>query len=119
MAGWNVAQAQATSATSPTAGTWAVAGTGVTITFTNPQNAPVRFQVQGPAPASASTRWCATVTSGVPLTWASLTTNCWTGGSPQTPLAVGTPIQQAMIEVYGSNTKATPYDICIQDVTLQ
>jgi hypothetical protein len=44
-------------------------------------------------------------------------TNCYTGGTPQTPLTPGTPIQQAAILVPGLQT-ALPFDVCLVDVQI-
>ena len=44
-----------------------------------------------------------------------LVTNCYTGGTPQTPLTAGTPIQQASILVPGLQTDL-PFSLCLVDV---
>jgi hypothetical protein len=114
LAAWNVNQAKG----STTAGTWTVPATGgVTVTFTNPDAAPVRFQVQDP---NGTTQWCATLQSGVQIPWGALLTNCYPGGTPQNPLTAGQLIGQAGVIVPQSTLSGgTPYNICIQNITIQ
>ena len=64
--------------------------------------------ITGTDPHSGSDRWCAALVSGQMTPWTSLVTNCWTGGTPQTPLTAGTPIQQAAILVPGLTTVGRP-----------
>lgn len=119
MFGWNLNQPMATSGAAPPGAAWPVPATGgVTITFSNtdPSNT-VRLQVQDNS-GTAAGRWCTTLTSGVEVPWTSLVTNCWTGGTPQTPLAAGTGIYQAAVEVVGTNSATTPYNICVSNITL-
>jgi hypothetical protein len=115
LASWSVNQARG----STTVGTWAVPATGgVTVTFTNPDAAPiVRFQLQDPA---GTTQWCAPLQSGVEIPWGSFLTNCYTGGTPQNPLPTGQLIGQAAVAVVQPTLSGgTPYNICIQNVTIQ
>ena len=44
-------------------------------------------------------------------------TNCYTGGTPQTPLTAGTPIEQASILVPGLQTDL-PFDLCLVDIEI-
>lgn len=113
MLGWNVAQADGGAA-----GTWAVpASGGITVTVSNPGKTELRLQLQGTDPHSGSDRWCAPLVSGQMTPWTSLVTNCWTGGTPQTPLGAGTPIEQAAILVPGLTTDL-PFDLCLVDVQI-
>ena len=113
MLGWNVNQADG-----GTAGTWQIpAAGGITVTVSNPSNTPLRLQLQGTDPHSGSDRWCVPLTSGQLTPWTSFVTNCYTGGTPQTALAAGTPIQQAAILVPGLQTDL-PFDLCLVDVAI-
>jgi hypothetical protein len=115
MLGWNVNQDLAGDAQL----TWAVPETGgITVTVDNPSGVPLRVQLQGTNPHIGSDRWCAPLVSGRFIPWGSLLTNCWTGGSPQSPLTPGTPIQQAAIIVPGLQTDL-PFDFCLVDVQVQ
>jgi hypothetical protein len=115
MLGWNVSQAMAGGA----AMTWPVpASGGVTVTVDNIDNTPLRVQLQGTDPHSAADRWCAPLVSGQEIPWTSFVTNCWTGGTPQTPLAAGTPIQQAAILVPGG-LQDLPFDLCLLNIQIQ
>jgi hypothetical protein len=112
MLGWNVNQ---DAANGPQL-TWAVPDTGgLIITVDNPSQTPLRVQLQGTNPHSSADRWCAPLVSGQLIPWASLRTNCWTGGNPQNPLTPGTPIQQAAIIVPGLQVDL-PFDFCLVDV---
>jgi len=113
MLGWNVAQADGGAA-----GTWPVpASGGITVTVSNPGMTDLRLQLQGTDPHSGSDRWCVDLTSGQNVPWQSFVTNCWTGGTPQTPLTAGTPIQQAAILVPGLQTDL-PFDLCLVDIQI-
>jgi hypothetical protein len=113
MLGWNVAQADGGAA-----GTWPVpASGGITVTVSNPGMTDLRLQLQGTDPHSGSDRWCVDLTSGQMVPWTSFVTNCWTGGTPQTPLTAGTPIQQAAILVPGLQTDL-PFDLCLVDIQI-
>jgi hypothetical protein len=113
MLGWNVAQADGGAA-----GTWPVpASGGITVTVSNPGMTDLRLQLQGTDPHSGSDRWCVDLTSGQNVPWTSFVTNCWTGGTPQTPLTAGTPIQQAAILVPGLQTDL-PFDVCLVDIQI-
>ncbi|HVV52038.1 MAG TPA: hypothetical protein VHO06_20385 [Polyangia bacterium] len=113
MLGWNVAQADGGAA-----GTWAVpASGGITVTVDNPGATDLRLQLQGTDPHSGSDRWCVPLVSGQLVPWTSFLTNCWTGGTPQTPLAAGTPIEQASILVPGLQTDL-PFDVCLVDIQI-
>jgi hypothetical protein len=116
MLGWNVNQA---TGTGTTANTWAVPATGgVTVTVSNiPPSTALRVQLQGTDPHSGADRWCAALTSGVLMPWSSFTTNCYAGGTPQTPLTAGTPIQQGSILVPGLLTDL-PFDVCLIDIQI-
>jgi hypothetical protein len=113
-ASWYVNQPRA----GTTAGTWTVPATGgVTVTFTNPDASATRFQLQDP---DGTTQWCAVLQSGVEIPWGAFLTNCWTGGTPQNALLAGQAIGQAAVEVVQTSlTGGTPYDICIQNITIQ
>lgn len=113
MLGWNVAQADGGAA-----GTWPVpASGGITVTVSNPGMTDLRLQLQGTDPHSGTDRWCVDLTSGQNVPWTSFVTNCWTGGTPQTPLTAGTPIQQASILVPGLQTDL-PFDLCLVDIQI-
>ncbi len=113
MLGWNVAQADG-----GVAGTWAVpASGGITVTMSNPGKSDVRLQLQGTDPHSGTDRWCVDLVSGQMIPWTSFVTNCWTGGTPQTPLAAGTPIQQAALLVPGLQTDL-PFNLCLVDIQI-
>jgi hypothetical protein len=113
MLGWNVAQADG-----GTAGTWPVPSSGgITVTVSNPGKTDLRLQLQGTDPHSGADRWCVDLTSGQMTPWTSFVTNCWTGGTPQTPLTAGTPIQQAAILVPGLLTDL-PFDLCLVDIQI-
>jgi hypothetical protein len=113
MLGWNVAQADG-----GTAGTWAVPATGgITVTVSNPGNTALRLQLQGTNPHSGTDRWCIPLTTGQLNPWTSFVTNCYTGGTPQTPLTAGTPIEQAAILVPGLQTDL-PFDLCLVDIQI-
>jgi hypothetical protein len=113
MLGWNVAQADGGAA-----GTWTVpASGGITVTVSNPGQTDLRLQLQGTDPHSGTDRWCIDLVSGQMTPWTSLVTNCWSGGTPQTPLAAGTPIEQAAILVPGLQTDL-PFDVCLVDIQI-
>ncbi len=113
MLGWNVAQADGGAA-----GTWPVpASGGITVTVSNPGMTDLRLQLQGTDPHSGTDRWCVPLVSGQMTAWTSFVTNCWTGGTPQTPLTAGTAIQQAAILVPGLQTDL-PFDLCLIDVQI-
>jgi hypothetical protein len=115
MLGWNVNQ----SGDGGAMNTWPVPDTGtITVTVDNPGNTALRLQLQGTDPHSGSDRWCVALVSGQPVAWTSFVTNCWTGGTPQTPLTPGTPIQQASILVPGLTTDL-PFDLCLVDIQIQ
>jgi hypothetical protein len=117
MLGWNVNQDNNAEAGTPA--DWLVpASGGLTITVANPGKTQLRVQLQGADPHSAADRWCATLTSGKQILWTSFKTNCWTGGTPQTPLAAGTVIQQAAITVPGTQ-KDLPFDVCLVDIKIE
>jgi hypothetical protein len=114
-ASWNVKQARGSGTT---AGSWNVpASGGITITFTNPDAATVRLNLLD---STGTTQWCADLHSGVEILWSSLVTNCWVGGTPQTPLTAGQAIGQASVEVTQTSlVSSQTYDICIQNITIQ
>ncbi len=113
MLGWNVAQADG-----GTAGTWPVPSSGgITVTVSNPGKTDLRLQLQGTDPHSGTDRWCVDLTSGQMTPWTSFVTNCWVGGTPQTPLTAGTPIQQASILVPGLQTDLL-FDLCLVDIQI-
>ncbi len=113
MLGWNVNQMDGGAA-----GTWPIpASGGITVTVSNPGNTPLRLQLQGTDPHSGSDRWCVPLTSGQLTPWTSFVTNCYTGGTPQTPLTAGTPIEQASILVPGLLTDL-PFSLCLVDVAI-
>jgi hypothetical protein len=115
MLGWNVSQ----SMMGGTPMTWPVpASGGVTVTVDNIDGTPLRLQLQGTDPHTSTDRWCAPLTSGQQILWSSFETNCYTGGTPQTPLAAGTPIQQAAILVPGELTDL-PFNLCLIDIQIQ
>ena len=112
MLGWNVAQPAGS-----TAGTWAVPDSGgITVKVLNvPSTVALRVQLQGTDPHSSADRWCATLVNGKQIAWSDFQTTCWAGGSP---LAPGTPIQQASIIVPGTLTDL-PFDVCLLDIQIQ
>ena len=113
MLGWNVNQMDGGAA-----GTWPIpASGGITVTVSNPGNTPLRLQLQGTDPHSATDRWCVPLTSGQLNPWTSFVTNCYTGGTPQTPLTAGTPIEQASILVPGLLTDL-PFNLCLVDIAI-
>ena len=115
MLGWNVAQSEDGAA----AGTWAVPATGgVTVTVANPGGTPLRLQLQGTDPHTGTDRWCVALTSGQEVPWTSFVTNCWTGGTPQTPLTAGAQIEQAAILVPGTMA-SLPFDVCLVSIQIQ
>jgi hypothetical protein len=115
MLGWNVAQP----ADGGAASTWAVpASGGITVTVANPGKTDLRLQLQGTDPHTGTDRWCAALTSGMEIPWTSFVTNCWTGGTPQTALAAGAPIEQASIIVPGTQSNL-PFDVCLVDIQIQ
>lgn len=116
MLGWNVNQAATAGAPMDT---WPVpASGGVTVTVTNiPPATTLRLQLQGTDPHSPTDRWCAPLISGHQIRWTDFKTNCYTGGSPQTPLAAGAPIQQAAVLVPGLPT-TFPFDVCLIDIAV-
>jgi hypothetical protein len=115
LAAWYVNQARGSSPV----GTWTVPATGgITVTFINPDAAPVvRFQLQDP---TGATQWCAPLESGVQIPWGAFLTQCWAGGQ-QNPLTAGQLIGQAAVVVVQPTLEGggTPYDICIQNITIQ
>lgn len=113
MLGWNVNQLDGGAA-----GTWPIPATGgITVTVSNPGNTPLRLQLQGTDPHSATDRWCIPLVSGQLTSWTSLVTNCYTGGTPQTALTAGTMIQQASILVPGLQTDL-PFALCLVDIEI-
>lgn len=117
MLGWNVNQAATAGAAMET---WPVpASGGVAVTVTNiPPTTALRVQLQGTDPHSAADRWCAPLVNGRQILWTDFKTNCYAGGTPQTPLAAGTPIQQASVLVPGLQT-TVPFDVCLIDIAIQ
>jgi hypothetical protein len=117
MLGWNVNQQAMTGAAM---NTWAVPATGgVTVTVdNNPSSVALRLQLQGTDPHSSADRWCAPLVSGQAIAWSDFKTNCYTGGSPQTPLAAGTMLQQAAVLVPGLLTDL-PFDVCLINIDIQ
>jgi hypothetical protein len=117
--GWNLSQPRTATSANPQMSAWAVpASGGITITFENPDNAPAWVQVQD-ATNTAAGRWCAPLTSGVEVPWASLMTNCWTGGAPQSALLPGAEVVQAMVYVTGTYPTTTPFNICLENIAIQ
>jgi hypothetical protein len=113
MLGWNVNQMDGGAA-----GTWPIPATGgITVTVSNPGNTPLRLQLQGTDPHSGTDRWCVPLTSGQLNPWTSFVTNCYSGGTPQTPLTAGTMIEQASILVPGLQTDL-PFSLCLVDVEI-
>ena len=49
--------------------------------------------------------------------WTSFVTNCYTGGTPQTPLTAGTMIEQASVLVPGLQTDL-PFNVCLVDIAI-
>ncbi len=114
--GWNLAQST-TAGSTP--GGWAVpASGGVTITVANPDSAPMRLQVEIPNATTTADRYCATLTSGTEIQWSELETECY-NATGNTKLAAGTMLQNAAVQVYGTNMAAVPYNICITGMTVQ
>jgi hypothetical protein len=113
-AGWTVNQARGTT----TSGTWTVPATGgITVTFTNPDAVSTRLQLTDP---TGTIQWCSSVQSGVEIPWGAFVTNCWVGGTPQNPLVAGQAIGQGALEVIQTTlTGGTPYNICIQNMSIQ
>ncbi|HEX3902398.1 MAG TPA: hypothetical protein VH853_06070 [Polyangia bacterium] len=113
MLGWNVNQMDGGAM-----GTWPIPATGgITVTVSNPGNTALRLQLQGTDPHSGADRWCIPLTSGQLTPWTSFVTNCYTGGTPQTPLTAGTPIEQASILVPGLQTDL-PFNLCLVDIQI-
>lgn len=109
--GWNLAQKVI--APHGEVGLWPVpASGGVTVTFTNPDNATVQLTV-----GTNSTFWCAPVTSGVEVPWSAFVTNCWPGGMPRYPIVPGSGVQNMSLTVTGSDVPV-PFDICLEDITI-
>jgi|GEM_PF-6415675 len=115
MLGWNLSQSPG-----GPPGTWAVPdGGGVTVAVTNvPPSVALRVQLQGINPHDSSDRWCAALTSGRMIPWSAFKTNCWAGGTPQSSLAPGTPLQQGSVIVPGLQADL-PFDVCLVDLQLQ
>jgi hypothetical protein len=113
-ASWNVNQPRS----GTTGGTWVVPSTGgITVTFSNPDNVSTRFQLQDP---TGTTQWCSPVQSGVEIPWGAFVTNCWLGGTTQSQLPSGQAIGQAAFMVPQTIlTGGMPYNICIQNMTIQ
>ena len=95
--------------------TWLVpASGGITFTFTNPNDAPLSLALIDPG----GDQWCVRpVKSGVEIPWSSLTRNCWASGGAA--LAPGQAIQEVEFSVYGGNTTATAFNICIENIAMQ
>lgn len=85
---------------------------GITVTFSNPDNAPTRLVVWDENFAQS---WCAPLTSGVEIPWSSVVTDCYASpaGSPIPP---GTNIAEAAVYVPGGNSAVTPFDICVENI---
>jgi len=116
MLGWNVNQP-----VGEMPATWAIPATGgLTVTVaSDPATVAMRIQLQGTDPHDAADRWCAPVVSGKPILWTDFKTNCWTGGTPQTPLAAGTMIEQAAITVPGLVSDLPFKNVCLIDIQMQ
>jgi hypothetical protein len=116
MLGWNLNQGMTTGATMDT---WPVpASGGVTVTVLNtPPTTLLRVQLQGTDPHSGTDRWCAPLVSGQMIKWTDFVTNCYTGGTPQTPLTAGTMLQQGSVLVPGLQTDL-PFDVCLLDIQI-
>lgn len=119
MLGWNVAQPNDGGAV----GSWDVAGTGVTITVSNPSDVALRVQLQAPGGAHvASLRWCAPLTSGQMIPWSSFANECWNSGTAAgNTLTSGQAIENAAIVVPGAGASIdTPFNnVCLVNITLQ
>lgn len=117
MLGWNLNQPMGVGAPA----TWAVpASGGITVSVADdPPTTALRIQLQGTDPHDAADRWCAAVVPGKAIAWTDFKTNCWTGGTPQTPLAAGTMLQQAAITVPGLLTDLPFTNVCLSDILIQ
>ncbi len=118
--GWNINQPQPTppATEAPAPALWTTTGTGVKATFTNNGGPTAKFRVQLQG-TDKTEQWCAEATSGTTINWTDFKTNCWTGGTPQTPFTVGTGIAQIQVQQYSpSETATTPFDFCVNTIEL-
>jgi hypothetical protein len=111
MLGWQVNQPEDGGAM----GGWPMpAAGGITLTFTNPDEAPTRLWLFD----ANRNGWCAPLVSGVEVLWSTFVTECWPGGT-QTPIDMGHLIQSVGLSVIGNDWQATPFDICLENITLE
>jgi hypothetical protein len=120
MVGWNVAQAKSTGATVSNAGTWAIPASGsVTVTFTNIDSVNVRIALED---STSAHFWCVDdIKSGVAVPWSTFQTQFWTAGVLATgsPIVPGTAIARAFVQVPATGTQATPFNVCVTNITIQ
>lgn len=110
MIGWNVAQAMG----SPTVGTYATSGTGITVNYTaTGATGEIRVVLQ-----TGEEEYCAPVTSGTAVAWSSFKTICWHDDVNQTPFAIGTPIKAILLWIDGSYaTDQSITEFCLDSIT--
>ncbi len=97
-------------------GTVVPTSTGVAVRFTNSMGSTLRIQLQGPnGETDASQRWCAELTTALSpahIPYEDFVTNCWVGGTPQTPYN-RTPLSAVVMTVPGDDATPVPYNICV------
>jgi hypothetical protein len=109
--GFNVNQA---SSGDPNGSAYASAITSVTYSYSGSTTNGVRLQV-----SDATSDYCTTLTASsgtIPI--ASFVTNCYTGGTPQTPFS-GSGLTKIQLIVPGSTSAVTITNLCLDSVSVQ
>jgi len=92
---------------------WNPDSDGLAFDVTNSGNSPLRIQIQG-ALGWPSQAWCAVITGASGnIPWGRFNSACWDGtGSTYD----GTPLQNVMIMVPGSNVYPIPFSFCLNSI---
>jgi len=113
--GWNINQPMGTT----TAGTVALAGTGVTLTFAGTVDG---FHVSLLDGAATPTEYCYVIPAAsgatVSIPFANFKTNCSDPSKTMTALAAGTLIQKMQITVQSTPSMAAPFNFCLVNVAV-
>jgi hypothetical protein len=92
---------------------WTPDGSGLAYNVTNTGRSPLRVQIQGMA-GWPSQAWCATITGASGrIPWSQFNSACWDGSGT---VYDGTPLQNVMILVPGSNVYAVPFSFCLNAI---
>jgi len=93
--------------------TWTPDSDGIAYDVTNSAGSPLRIQIQGLA-GWPSQAWCALVTgTSGKISWGRFNSACWDGSGSTYD---GTPLQNVMILVPGSNVYPVPFSFCLNSL---